>query len=743
MISDYDYMRPSKSTMLAPYDQASQHPTFGASEDRGTPEEFLQWARLRPHPSMSEPTPLPAEIDDAIQFTWRLGSEVASERRLRMNTLRDVACALEPLTKIMAATMCPAAVHIARAMRLNLMRRERPDATLADVGDEINTPHYGLWCVILDTIRWPHRTLVRSMLHGFRSVAELPDSGVWRPVERPASMPFAAFAATNAAWVVRCQQRVLATARKDPAQTLACWKRTIEERDAGLILGPYTVNQVNQPRSKGPPARGYGNHRPLPRHAIWQGAKYRCIDDAAVSETNEGGTSYREMIVCDRPDYPLRIGQRFHDLGPPPMEPGTIVAMGGGAEDAFAAYRRVVTADGEYTEVMVAVPPGELGPDSPLCVRIFDVVGHNFGLVSSVLNWHNQAEPPLVFSRRYFGTPVTKFYDDHSISEPSYANGSGQEVHFELHEILRFHFDIKKHVPWSPVVLYTGVETDWSRDGEGLVTIGVTRERRARLQKTIAEVLALGVMTSSDASSLRGKARFCVSPVFGRVGIAVVQLLRERQMDHSRTDIDEQLASALQLLDIVVDLLPNFPVRLHRDRIRPAVVILTDASFATGHTWLGFLVICPMRGACWAGCATPLWLMNLLERHKKRQTYIGQLEQAGASAPYESLPAEWLEGRPVMHYIDNQGALYSLINGRSKDHDSNRLVFVTLMRAAKLSCNVWFDYVPSAANIADLPTRLDDDAIMRLNRVARRVPLRLPEEWCLECEHHKLKQLFV
>ena len=90
----------------------------------------------------------------------------------------------------------------------------------------------------------------------------------------------------------------------------------------------------------------------------------------------------------------------------------------------------------------------------------------------------------------------------------------------------------------------------------------------------------------------------------------------------------------------------------------------------------------------------------------------------------------WPVWRPVMHYIDNQGALYSLINGRSKDHDSNRLVFVTLMRAAKLSCNVWFDYVPSAANIADLPTRLDDDAIMRLNRVARRVPLRLPEEWC-------------
>jgi hypothetical protein len=54
-----------------------------------------------------------------------------------------------------------------------------------------------------------------------------------------------------------------------------------------------------------------------------------------------------------------------------------------------------------------------------------------------------------------------------------------------------------------------------------------------------------------------------------------------------------------------------------------------------------------------------------------------------------------LQGRDVMHYVDN----------------------------------VWYDYVPSAANIADLPTRLDAEALLRLERLGPRVPLLLPPAW--------------
>ena len=742
LISNPTYVRPTTSCKLAPFDQASQKPVFGPGVDCGSPETFLEWALGRLHPSEQDDPPLPADMEAAIQYVWRSGVTVAADRQRRMSLLHRVAAELEPLSRSMCSMMCPNAVSIARAMQLNILRRSQPAARLEDVGDGLHCPHYGLWCAMIDALHWPHRSLVRCMLHGFRTVSDIPDSGLWRPVLRPASMPFEQFAATNAAWSQRCKQRVLALARGEPERAAACWSRTLEERDAGLILGPFTMSQLDAPLSRGFPAFGYRKWRPLPRFAIWQGRKYRCIDDGAAAGTNDDGTSYFETIVCDRPDNPLRIGLRFHQLGPPPNQRQVAVCMGGGAEDAFAAYRRAVTADGEYTSVLVACPAGEMYDGSPLMAVAFRVPGHNFGLASAVLNWHHQSEPPVAFSRRFFGVPVTKFYDDHSINEPSYAGGSGQKVHFELHELLRFHFDLGKHIPWSPKPVYTGVQTDWSCEASGIVSVGCTRDRRDKIRAIIAELLRTRCLTSAEASSLRGKARFCLAPVFGRVGVAVIHLLRERQLDGSRTDIDEHLEEVLRLLDLTVDMLPNYQVRFRRDRIRPTCVVLTDASFAVGHTWLGFLVCCPIRGGLWAGCPTPPWLLAMLARHRERDTYIGQLESAVSAAPYYSLPSEWFEERPVMHYIDNQGALYSMINGRSKDPDTNRLVFVMGMKLATLSCAAWFDYVPSASNFADLPTRLDDAAFARLNRIARRCPLRLPPEWCLDCPPSALRPLF-
>ena len=743
LICTAPHVRPTHGASLAPFDQASQRPVFGAKVDRGTPEEFLAWAASQDHPSDAPLPPLDGDLEAAIRFVWRFGSSISAERRRRMSLLHSISASLEPLSSVLAAHMSDAAIHIARAMQLNIVRRGDPHSTLSSIGDRIHPPHYALWCAFLDALSWPQHNLVARMLYGSPPVGVVPDSGVFRPVDRPSSMPFSQFASSNISWTFRCMQRVLSSARRDPERAQACWTRTIEERDAGLVLGPFTLSQVSASRDRGFPACGWGLFRPLPRFAIWQGEKWRCIDDGAISGHNADGTTSFETIVCDRPDSPMRIGLRFHELGPPPSQPDVAVEMEGGTDDAFAAYRRVVSSMMGYTTVMVAAPPEALHSGSELCAMIFHVPGFNFGLTSAVLHFNCLAEMPLIFSRRFFATPCTRFYDDHGVHEPSYAQGSGQFCHVELHELLRFHFDLGKHRDRSQRVVYTGVCTDWSRQAEGIVSLGVTRARRLKLRALIASILADQSLTSAEAGRLRAKARFCVCPVFGRVGLAAVQLLRERQRSPSESAITSELADVLAFLDIVVDLLPSFTVRFRRERIRPTCVVLTDASFATGHKWLGFLVMCPICGALWAGLPSPEWLLELLRRHVVRQTEIGQLELAAAAAPYFSVRRSWWEDRPVLHYVDNQGALYSLIKGGSNDADSNRLTFITNMRLARLRCDAWFDYVPSASNFADLPTRLDDDAIARLSRVARRVPLRLPPEWSLACPLADLRALFV
>ena len=79
--------------------------------------------------------------------------------------------------------------------------------------------------------------------------------------------------------------------------------------------------------------------------------------------------------------------------------------------------------------------------------------------------------------------------------------------------------------------------------------------------------------------------------------------------------------------------------------------------------------------------------------------HVAQLEVLAALAVYMSLPS-WLAGRRVLHFIDNQGALSNLISCSSKDLDCAWMVHDFAIRAARLSCGVWFDYVRSKANLA-------------------------------------------
>ena len=97
----------------------------------------------------------------------------------------------------------------------------------------------------------------------------------------------------------------------------------------------------------------------------------------------------------------------------------------------------------------------------------------------------------------------------------------------------------------------------------------------------------------------------------------------------------------------------------------------------------------------------------------RRKQQIGQVELVGAVAPYLSLPAE-LAGRRVIHFIDNTSALAALAKGYSGVPDSAHIVHVFHAWAAAASASVWFEYVRSKANIADLPSRFAIRELWRL-----------------------------
>ena len=101
---------------------------------------------------------------------------------------------------------------------------------------------------------------------------------------------------------------------------------------------------------------------------------------------------------------------------------------------------------------------------------------------------------------------------------------------------------------------------------------------------------------------------------------------------------------------------------------------------------------------------------EIIARFRKREQYVGQLEVLAAVAAYTSRP-EQLRDRDVIHFIDNVGAYSGLGKGYSPDMDSARMISVFHTMNAALRSNVWFEYVPSKANISDLPSRNDFDLL--------------------------------
>ena len=87
---------------------------------------------------------------------------------------------------------------------------------------------------------------------------------------------------------------------------------------------------------------------------------------------------------------------------------------------------------------------------------------------------------------------------------------------------------------------------------------------------------------------------------------------------------------------------------------------------------------------------------------------------------YSTYP-ELFAGRKVNHFVDNTVALSALIHGYSNKKDLAKPVNIFHLQSVALRTSVYFEYVPSKANIADLPSRR---RFVELERVLAGVPRR-------------------
>lgn len=62
-------------------------------------------------------------------------------------------------------------------------------------------------------------------------------------------------------------------------------------------------------------------------------------------------------------------------------------------------------------------------------------------------------------------------------------------------------------------------------------------------------------------------------------------------------------------------------------------------------------------------------------------------------------------GRRALCFVDNTAALSAAVHGYANEPDMAAIVNALHCYDAALQCDAWFEWVPSAANVADLPSR--------------------------------------
>ena len=245
-------------------------------------------------------------------------------------------------------------------------------------------------------------------------------------------------------------------------------------------------------------------------------------------------------------------------------------------------------------------------------------------------------------------------------------------------------------------------------------------------------------MSPSLASSLASKYRW-VSMT--RVGRAATQPIRSRQFaliedaDGWRISSDKALVTAVDfLLTLLRDELPDSVFRGPKPAL-PSVLIWSDASwhpvpgkkFGTG--MVAFVVYVPRHcnepRIFFSASVAPEPILANLYALRAQRTLITSLEEIALASPYCCKEiAEFLSDRDVLHFADNTAANAAAIKGYSSSPDLALLVSSMHLRIARLGIRIWIEFVPSALNFADAPSRGDFRQLDRLHAI--RIPFSFP-----------------
>ena len=662
---------------------------------------FIEEACALPQPFSHMPS-VPPSVRRVIDRVAAHGSNIAAVRADTMATMTDIAWRLVPLSSQLVDAFMPRHA-LTVAGHLNVAFLE----------------------AVSRAIESPAPFVVEDMLFGFGVRGVLYPHGFFRPVTE--SVP-AFFDRTNQEYLADVRKYLESYWRRpdNKDELLKLWQATMAEVEAGFMRGPFTEHQMHA-------RHGYFEWRCMIRFAVWQG-KLRPCDNAAHSQHNDA-TQCFETIVCITAEWPVHVAMAFYAVG--------VVDLRGGTDDVNTAYRKIINREPSYTVVALIDP-------STGRVTFFEVPGFPFGLKSAVLAFNSVMRLTTEAVRRIYDVVCGAFYDDVATIDPACAGSSGQDCLWSFHDMIRLELAVRKHVPVALQFKFLGCISDFSMLSTlGRLYLRVCPERKAKILAILRDVLASQRLSSAAAARIKGKVFFTTLQSWGNGGRAALQEFSTRQYSsHGSDALTSGLTSSIQFLLAFMPVIPPATWLLRDADCSDgfALLVWTDAMYervqavpfgrsaseyvsafdeVSGEwfyvaTAVLSLTVCD-RVARGDGTVEYSWFHSRLEvgieviRHfiPGKKTYIGALEALAGAALYYSYRQDRLRGRQIYHWIDNVAAVAGLCKGYSGKTDTARIVNSFNVRQAFCRFRVWWEWIPSEQNIADLPSRWTDSGMIQ------------------------------
>ena len=334
-----------------------------------------------------------------------------------------------------------------------------------------------------------------------------------------------------------------------------------------------------------------------------------------------------------------------------------------------------------------------------------------FGASGSVHGFNRLAAAINFMAHKECGLPVCNYFDDYTLILPKAVALEGDEFFREMLGCLGWPIKPSEESPMQDTFKVLGVMVDLKEvmTNKGELVVTNTEERAKELKAVIQKIFEEGSLSAAEASQLRGRLGFANSQTFGREGAyAYLALGRRVAEGGSRANLSRDLRVSLRWWLLHFDSAKPRKVRLSRGQT-PVFLFTDGACEDQGGQYpeadIGGVLYDPVDGFvdAFGDKLPPAILAKLSPGGVKRQV-VGQAELFPCWAA-RVLWQDRLQGRPVVHFVDNESAKFALIKGTTGERTSAWICQQYWRKEVELESFSWLERVPSASNCADGPSR--------------------------------------